>query len=133
MTLEKRWENKMNKCKVCGKPNESMVIVSDCHSWTCGECSEEKMKYFEFKNHEYWALVASANIDEAFEAYVEEVAYSNIEEAKEDGEPVEITRDEALKRYIKASVEISGMTEEELTEEFNSRKNTTLLIDSSLA
>lgn len=32
----------MNQCKECGKPNEALVIVSDCYSWTCGECTEKK-------------------------------------------------------------------------------------------
>lgn len=38
-------------CKDCGKPNEAMVIISDCHTWTCGECSEkqEKTKMFKYE------------------------------------------------------------------------------------
>ncbi|HDX9631437.1 TPA: hypothetical protein ROY30_005188 [Bacillus cereus] len=36
-------------CKECGKPNETMVIISDCHTWTCGECSEKQEKEKKFK------------------------------------------------------------------------------------
>jgi hypothetical protein len=91
------------------------------------------MKYFEFKNHEYWALVASENVEKALEVYVEECAGSSVEQVKAEGEPVEVTREEALDKYIEASVVLTGLTMEELTKEFDDRKNTTLLIDSSLA
>ncbi|MED1012157.1 hypothetical protein [Bacillus mycoides] len=91
------------------------------------------MKYFEFNNHEYWAMVAAEDEERAIEVYVEEVAGESIEEIKEKGEPTEITREQALNRYIEASISVAGyLTIEEITEEFNERKNTTLLIDSSL-
>lgn len=91
------------------------------------------MKYFEFDKHGYWAMVAAEDEDKAIEVYVEEVAGESIEEIEEEGEPTKITRKQALNRYIESSISVAGyLTIEEITKEFNERKNTTLLIDSSL-
>ncbi|MGX5528583.1 hypothetical protein [Bacillus toyonensis] len=91
------------------------------------------MRYFEFNNHEYWVMVAAENKEKVIEVYIEEVAGESVEEVKEEGEPTEITQEQALNRYIEASISVAGyLTIEEITKEFNECKNTTLLIDSSL-
>ncbi|WP_436863969.1 hypothetical protein [Bacillus fungorum] len=91
------------------------------------------MKYFEFDKHGYWAMIAAEDEEKAIEVYVEEVAGESIEEIEEEGEPTEITREQALNRYTEASISVAGyLTIEEITKEFNECKNTTLLIDSSL-
>ncbi|MGX7745665.1 hypothetical protein [Rhodopseudomonas parapalustris] len=54
------------------------------------------MKFYEFKQFEYYSLIGADTKEEAIKYYEENVA--NIEE--EDGEPEEITRDEALKKLL---------------------------------
>ncbi|MES9780311.1 hypothetical protein ABWK43_05405 [Bacillus thuringiensis] len=92
------------------------------------------MKYFEFDEHEYWALVVAESKEKACEIYAEEVAYDSVEQVKEAGKPKEIYRIGALKKYIAAVIkESEGVSDEEIKETFDSFENTTILITSELA
>ena len=92
------------------------------------------MKYFEFDKHEYWALVAAESKEKACEIYAEEVAYDSVEQVKEAGEPKEIYRIGALKKYTEVVLkENDSISNESIRKTFDSLKNTTILITSELA
>lgn len=66
------------------------------------------MKFYEFNNYEYYALIAVVESEEypmdiAIKAYTEEVA--DIEDDEKESTPDERTEEEALERYKKANIE----------------------------
>lgn len=66
------------------------------------------MKFYEFNNYEYYALIAVVESEEypmniAIKAYIEEVA--DVESDEKESTPDEITEEEALERYKKANIE----------------------------
>lgn len=91
------------------------------------------MKYFEFNNHEYWALVAAESLDKAYEVYKEEVAGDSVEQVKAEGVPKEMLMLDVHNMYARAirkeDKEISLI---QITEDFMKIKDTTVLITSEL-
>ncbi|MCR6855417.1 hypothetical protein [Bacillus thuringiensis] len=67
------------------------------------------MRYFEFNNHEYWALVAAESEEKAHQVYTEEVA-GNCDEcrytSKEEGPVTEVSKEIAFGKYIGAVAHI---------------------------
>ncbi|PEN99220.1 hypothetical protein CN556_04220 [Bacillus wiedmannii] len=91
------------------------------------------MKYFEFNKQEYWALLAAESVEKAYEVYAEEVAYESAEEVEEEGEPKEIHAVDAALMYEEAILKEDGDRHpSEIAKEFNSLKNTTVLITPEL-
>ncbi|MBJ8063404.1 hypothetical protein [Bacillus cereus group sp. N15] len=91
------------------------------------------MKYFEFNNHEYWAMVAAESVEKAYEVYAEEVAGESVEQVKEEGDPKEVDSISAFMKYSKAVLaESDGQSNEEIQATFDSLRNTTILITSEL-
>ena len=96
------------------------------------------VRYFEFNKHEYYGLVAThreaseiktsakSHKDQAFEIYYEAVAGDSLESVLLEGEPNEISKSEALLKFLLAKDtknEIVG----ELIEEFETIKNGVVL------
>ncbi|GAB6425931.1 TPA: hypothetical protein ACOQ4I_003389 [Bacillus cereus] len=91
------------------------------------------MKYFEFNNHEYWALISAESVEKAYEVYAEEVAGESAEQVKEEGEPKEIHAIDAALMYERAIMkEDSDRHPSEIAKDFTFLKNTTILITSEL-
>lgn len=88
------------------------------------------MKFYEFNESGYYALIGATTEEVAIEYYGATV--SDIEE--EDGAPTEVTKAEAKEKLIKACS--SNEEKAELVEEFNRCTTTTelylILIDGSL-
>ncbi|MDC4242678.1 hypothetical protein NE398_21395 [Clostridium tertium] len=74
------------------------------------------MKFYEFDKYEYYALIGAENEDNAIVGYIEVVA--DIEEEEKNLYPNEISIKEALKRYVKATIE-GCETEKEKTRDFH--------------
>ncbi|QWH76428.1 hypothetical protein EXW59_06800 [Bacillus mycoides] len=88
------------------------------------------MRYFEFNKHDYYALMAvkDGGEEKAIELYVENVAGESIEEV-EEGLPVEITREQALSKYL----DVMGKGDiSEWIKMFNQCENLPVLIDGTL-
>lgn len=89
------------------------------------------MRYFEFAKHDYYALMAvkDGGEEKAIELYVEIVAGESIEEVEEEGLPVEITREQALSKYL----DVMGRDDiSEWIKMFDQCENLPLLIDGTL-
>lgn len=88
------------------------------------------MKFYEFNEFGYYALIGAETEDKAMEYYSETV--SEIED-DEEGVPIEITKEEAKAKLIKAC---SKEEKSELVEEFDLCTSTSepylILIDGSL-
>lgn len=54
------------------------------------------MKFYEFNEHEYYALIQAIDEESAYEEYVEFVGGDTVEDIKLEGKPTEITALEAL-------------------------------------
>ncbi|QGF21755.1 hypothetical protein Sam46_gp56 [Bacillus phage vB_BcM_Sam46] len=94
------------------------------------------MKYFEFNQHEYWALVAAETQEKAFAVYVSEVGGDSITQIIEEGYPTETTKEFAFGKYIAAVAHLpenQGRGLIGLVNDFLNHKNTTVLITSELA
>lgn len=103
--------------------------------------------YFEFDEHDCYGLIAiKLNADEldnvqgdlievgaykAAELYVEVIAGESPEEILEEGFPVQITKSEALLKYLLAP-DVLDKPVGELIKEFEEVENGVLLIDGSL-
>lgn len=72
------------------------------------------MKFYEFNNFGYYALIGANTVEEALKEY--ENTISDI--CEEDGEPDLITEEKAKEKYCKYAGE-DGETYEELGEDFN--------------
>lgn len=95
------------------------------------------MKFYEFNNFAYYALIAANNKEDAKEEYVNVVA--EIEQEEENAEPLELVLEEVKNRYIDCLMENEDKTEDEAEKEFNKIKECILsnlpyvvLIDGSL-
>ncbi|WP_420972140.1 hypothetical protein [Bacillus thuringiensis] len=89
------------------------------------------MRYFEFNKHDYYALMAvkDGGEEKAIDLYVEIVAGESIEEVEEEGLPVEITREQALAKYL----DVMGKDNiSEWIKMFDQCENLPLLIDGTL-
>jgi hypothetical protein len=105
------------------------------------------VQYFEFREHEYYGLIAvktdlaglnrihrataKMGSDKAFDVYVETIAGQTVDEIKEEGYPVEISKSEALIKFLLAP-DNSNQNVEKLISEFEKAENDALLIDASL-
>lgn len=76
------------------------------------------MKFFEFNNYEYYALILAKDEESAKLGYEELVAY--IEEEEKNLHPSVISKEEALKKYIKGNIE-GCETEKEKIKDFNNQ------------
>ncbi|MCC2507625.1 hypothetical protein [Bacillus cereus] len=93
------------------------------------------MKYFEFNNHEYWALVAAESEEKAHQVYTEEGEECRYT-SKEEGPVTEISKEIAFDKYIGTVAHIEenqGRGLLGLIHDFLNHKNTTVLIISELA
>ncbi|MGQ3545763.1 hypothetical protein [Bacillus cereus] len=96
------------------------------------------MKYFEFNNHEYWALVAAETVEVAYEVYAKEVGGEdgNPGSVKEEGEAVEVTKELAFGKFLNAVAHLEenkGKNLQDYLNDFNGHENQTVLITSELA
>lgn len=105
------------------------------------------VQYFEFREQDYYGLVAvktnlkgldrvqrvtaKIGVDKAFEVYVDIIAGETIEEIKEEGYPTEISKSEALLKFLLA-LDNSSESVGDLISQFEAVANGALLIDSSL-
>jgi len=91
-----------------------------------------EMKFYEFNDFGYYALIGADSMEDAIKEYVEEVA--DIEEEDKDEEPNEITRQSAWHKY-KEAVESETLFkfESDILKDFeyqiNNNKTVLLLID----
>ncbi|MEM5665493.1 hypothetical protein AAHB94_24175 [Bacillus toyonensis] len=91
------------------------------------------MKYFEFNKYEYWALVAAESVEKACEVYAEEVTGESALQVSKEGAVTEILKLDAHEMYRMAIRKIEkDKPLDELTNDFASLKNTTVLITSEL-
>lgn len=74
------------------------------------------MRFFEFNDYEYYALILAEDEENAMVGYIEVVA--DIEEEEKSLHPNVISIEEALKRYVKAAVE-GCETEKEKIRDFH--------------
>ncbi|PDZ06573.1 hypothetical protein CON03_07140 [Bacillus cereus] len=100
------------------------------------------MKYFEFDKHEYYALIAVDEkegqdpLEKAYELYFEIVGYNSAEEVKEAGEPKELSYPGAWFRWKtlqKRAKQTMCYPTDEWMKEFNSFKDTVVILDGALA
>ncbi|MFD0768848.1 hypothetical protein ACFQZ1_07970 [Bacillus sp. CGMCC 1.60114] len=93
------------------------------------------MRYFEFDKHEYYALMAvkDGGLEKAIDLYVEIVAGENAEEVKAEALPTEITRNQALTKYVNAVAEICPNKKiSEFVKEFNEYEDGPMLVSGAL-
>lgn len=90
------------------------------------------MKFYECTNP-YYALIKAEDTGEAVQLYIESVAGDTEESADIEEELKEVSRDYALVKFSRSPGE-DGKTVciKETLEDFNSEKNSVLLIDGSL-
>jgi len=97
----------------------------------------ETVKYFEFNKHDYYALLAveeENSLDaksKAIDLYVKYIGGEDIEEISEEGIPDEISKDQALLKFMRGTGN-EDETVGKLTKEFNEMKDLPLLVDGSL-
>lgn len=94
-------------------------------------------RYFEFNNHEYYALVAVSVeedvIEKAAEIYLAYIEYtSNIDDVLEEGIPEEITKEEAFWKMAHCSGYLYSLTVEQFVEQFDTLQNVAIILDSAL-
>lgn len=103
--------------------------------------------YFEFKEHEYYGLIAvtmdlaefenaSSSLEDliaekACQNYLDTVAGETIEEIEEEGSPHQVSKSEALLKFLLAE-DTRDISVNSLTKQFEEAKNGCLLVDSSL-
>ncbi|MED4172587.1 hypothetical protein P4631_09080 [Halalkalibacterium halodurans] len=89
--------------------------------------------YFEFPDHEYYALVAvdSNSFTEAAGIYAKYITGDSVFWVLEEGSPIYLTEAEAFMRFMSAP-DSQNMTVEQATDKFYETKNGVLLIDSAL-
>lgn len=136
LSVVKEWE-RLKGAKACSMPAPDLTPIKvpklEPNPYQAGV--RAGMMYFEFNRHEYWALIAAGTVDKAYEIYAENVANSDAEEVRKEGQASPVSTRHALDKYIK-----SRMTEkllnkgftEEFTKDFFERYNTVVLIESSL-
>jgi len=95
------------------------------------------VRYFEFNKTDYYALIAVATeedaITDAMEIYAKHVAYDSVEELKSNGlYPDELTKDQALLKFLTAKRN-EDFTVKRLLQEFEGcNEDCVLLIDGLL-
>lgn len=78
------------------------------------------MKFYEFYEFEYYALIGAEDEDNAMIGYTEVVA--DIVKDEEDFHPSMISKDEALERFKKGNIQ-GCKTEEDKIKDFNNQIN----------
>lgn len=100
----------------------------------------DKQFYYEFDEHEYYALIAvNVNSDDlktkphkqAAKIYFEQVGGESADDILEEATPNERTKDQAAAKFFWAS-QYEKKTPEDLVNEFESIQNGVLLIDAAL-
>lgn len=92
------------------------------------------VRYFEFNKQERYALLAVKNdkpyitYNRSFGLYVEMVDGENIDEVKREGSPIELTREQALLKYLTSEVNHHSQVGF-LVKQFENLENTVLLLD----
>lgn len=93
--------------------------------------------YFEFNEHDYYAVVAveiegnKNTVEKAYETYLNTVAGDSLEGVKEEGDAIVMLPETAFWKFANAAG--SGeQTVKELIDDFNSLKDTCLVIDGAL-
>lgn len=103
--------------------------------------------YYEFNKHEYYGLVAvrtdltelegvklalaKVGEDKAIQTYLETIAGDTVDEIEAEGYPEQISKSEALLKFLLAD-DLKDRNVGELIKEFEKVENGALLIDSSL-
>ena len=75
------------------------------------------MKFFEFNNYEYYALIIAESVENALLGYEEEVA--DIYEGEQELSPDEVTLEHSLSKYIKGDIEGCYSDEEKINDFHN--------------
>lgn len=105
------------------------------------------VQYFEFREQDYYGLVAvkteltgldrvqrataRMGVDKAFEVYVDTVGGETVDEIKAEGYPIEISKSEALLKFLLAP-DNSNESVESLISQFEQVENNALLVDGGL-
>ena len=89
------------------------------------------MKYFNFVDYEYYALIGATNVEEAISYYKKTVGELELED--KDKVPEEISKDEAKKLFVDASIHAGNSdAETEFNNLCNANEPILFLIDGSL-
>lgn|SRR5690625_3034563 len=98
------------------------------------------MKYFEFNRHDYYALIAveipkvpvtTCILNKAYKVYLENVGGESLYELKNEGTPTEITKKQALLKFLKCK-DNEDVPVGKLFKEFEECRDHVLLIDGGL-
>lgn len=96
--------------------------------------------YFEFREHDYYALIAvevdkddlkTKPFKKATEIYIEVVAGESVEEVLDEADPILVTKEYAFMKYMNCPA-FEDETVKTAKREFEETKNGLLLIDGSL-
>lgn len=121
-------------CSTCTNPSDS--------DW-CNTCKKPKewtpkIFYCEFNKHDYYALIAVKKdkpyrsvYQKAYKLYLEIVAGESIHELKQEGQYDELTKDQALLKFLLID-ENKDKTVRQLVTDFEAIEDNVVLIDSSL-
>ncbi|HDR7617012.1 TPA: hypothetical protein QCX66_002850 [Bacillus mycoides] len=93
------------------------------------------MKYFEFNNHEYWALVVAETKGRAYTVYAKEVAGDGTQSVIDEGDIIEVTKEIAFGKFLNAVAQLEEYKELSLysfVDKFLDHENQTVLITSEL-
>lgn len=110
-------------------------LTSDKKEW------KPEIHYCEFNKHDYYALIAvkktryfTSVYQKAYKLYLEFVGGDSVNEIKQEGLYDEITRDQALLKFLLAQDEDreTCKTIKELVKDFDSLEDEIVLIDGSL-
>jgi hypothetical protein len=105
------------------------------------------VQYFEFRDQEYYGLVAvktdlssldilekaraKIGVNKAFEVYVETIGGESVDKIKMEGYPTEISKSEALLKFLLAPDNLNESVQS-LISQFEEVENNALLVDGSL-
>ena len=92
----------------------------------------KNIKFYEFNEHEYYALIGAENVEEAFEIYLNEVAGESLEEIKSEGYPTEINSYEAFIKFGDSMKNEGNFTLNEVLEAFKGEIKGSILVDGCL-
>ncbi len=97
-----------------------------------------KIDYYEFNKHEYYALMAVKKdqpyrdtYNKSVKLYVDIVAGESVAEVKKEGIPTQITRNQALLKWLTCK-DNKDTNVGILIDDFNGCEDTVLLVDSTL-
>lgn len=132
----KEWE-RLKGDKACSMPAPKLTPIKvptpEPNPYQVGV--KTGMMYFEFNHHEYWALIAAETVDKAYEIYAENVANSDADEVRKEGQASPVSTKHALGKYVQSRMNGTLLNEDfhdEFTKDFFEHYNTVVLIESSL-